>query len=129
METQKASLKLKLEKFLTAAENFDCQKYGDFFTAEAVKIDPNGSEPVSGRHAIVERFKSKRIGKIKSWRIHRDDMYFSGKGAALLWRVDLETKSGEKSYYEGIDIFEFNDEGLCNRMVTFPRKSEKATGR
>ena len=123
MSPNQEAMAQALETFLNAAETFEPKAYGDFFSQDAQKIDPNGSEPVRGREEIVSRFRTKRIDKIKSWQIHRDNVYFAGDGCALLWRVNLETKEGEKSQFEGIDVFDFDHLGKCVKMTTFPRKT------
>ena len=88
-----------LENFLVAAENWDTAGYGAFFTEDAVKIDPNGSEPVAGRAAIVDRYQKKRVAKLDNWQIKRDDVFVSGNGAALRWTVDLKQKDGEMAKF------------------------------
>lgn len=116
----------RLEKFLTAAETWNTEGYAAFFTKGAVKIDPNGTEPVCGRDAILERFITKRKNKLQSWKIHRDDIFVSGRGAALKWTVELKDKEGASAAYEGIDLFEFSETGECFKMVTFPRQKPRA---
>ncbi|MBQ47021.1 MAG: hypothetical protein CMP10_06005 [Zetaproteobacteria bacterium] len=112
----------RLERFLTAAEKWDPNGYAEFFSIDAVKVDPNGSDPVKGRDAIVTRYRDKRMAKLSSWEIQRDDIFVAGQGAALRWTVHLEDKQGEKASYEGIDTFAFNNAGECCEMITFPRK-------
>ena len=120
-----AHLRQSVDAFLKAAESWDVGGYARFFSANAIKIDPYGSQPVMGRDAIVQRYQVKRVEKLKEWKIVPHDVFVSGNGVALRWTVSVWPKTGETAVYEGIDLFEFDEDGLCEKMITFPQIQRK----
>jgi steroid delta-isomerase len=82
----------------------------DTFAADAVTYDPADAPPHRGRDELRKFFEG-IAGAFKEVGLYEDSVFIVGNQAAVKWTGRGTGKNGRKVHFEGIDIFDVNDEG------------------
>ena len=103
--TQKA-----VADYFAAIRAMDINAWLSTFAENAVSHDPVGAPPMSG-HAALRQFFEGIAGAFEKVGLFEDQVFINGNEAAVKWIGRGTGKNGREVAFEGIDIFEVNDEG------------------
>ena len=103
--TQKA-----VADYFAAIRAMDVNQWLSTFAEDAVTNDPVGSPPLNG-HAALRQFFEGIAGAFEKIGLFEDQVFINGNEAAVKWTGRGTGKNGREVTFEGIDVFEVNDEG------------------
>ena len=87
-------------------------------SASVVVHEPAGSPPEEGHAGASEAWKV-LTAPFRSLSFERLKSFASGSGIAVLWRCHAVGVNGCAAEVEGITVFEFDDEGLIETVVSY----------
>ena len=87
-------------------------------SAGVVLHEPAGSPPEEGHAGASEAWKV-LTAPFRSLTFERVKSFASGSGIAVLWRCHAVGVNGGAADVEGITVFEFDDEGLIETVVSY----------
>ena len=96
--------------YFAALRAMDLNAWVETFADDAVSHDPVGGPPVKGKEAL-RRFYRGLGGIFKKVELTEDRVFVAGHCAAVKWTGRAVGKNGREVTFEGIDVFEVNDEG------------------
>ncbi len=108
--TQKA-----VADYFAAIRAMDADAWLSTLAADAVTHDPVGAPPNNG-HAALRQFFEGIAGAFEKVRLFEDHVFVNGNEAAVKWTGRGVGKNGRSVTFEGIDVFEVNDEGKIQRL-------------
>ncbi len=85
------------------------------FADDAISYDPVGSPPTRG-HAGLRQFFQTIAGVFEKVGLQEDHVFVSGNGAAVKWTGRGIGKNGCAVSFEGIDVFEVNEQGKIQKV-------------
>lgn len=88
------------------------------FAADAVSHDPVGAPPHEG-HEGIRRFFEDVGTRFETLHLHEDHTFIAGNGAAVKWTAHGVGKNGHEVTFEGIDVFEVNDDGQIQQLWAY----------
>ncbi len=88
------------------------------FAEDAVSEDPYGSPPLEGKAALSQFFNG-IASAFETVDMRGDHIFISGNAAAVKFTITGRGKNGRDIVAEGIDIFEFDEEGLIRRVKAY----------
>lgn len=88
------------------------------FATDAVSEDPVGAPPMRG-HAALGQFFANIGGAFDEIGLTERDVVISGNQAAVYWTGRGVGKNGREVSFEGVDVFEFNEQGKIQRMWAY----------
>jgi steroid delta-isomerase len=103
--TQKA-----VADYFAAIRAMDIDSWLSTFAEDAVSHDPVGAPPLSG-HAALRQFFEGIAGAFERVGLFEDQVFINGNEAAVKWTGRGTGKNGREVTFEGIDVFQINDEG------------------
>lgn len=103
--TQKA-----VADYFAAIRAMDIDSWLSTFAEDAVSHDPVGAPPLSG-HAALRQFFEGIAGAFERVGLFEDQVFINGNEAAVKWTGRGTGKNGREVSFEGIDVFEVNEEG------------------
>ncbi len=95
----------------------DLAAWLDLFATDAVVHDPVDSPAAEGHEAIAELWKQ-YTGPFSSYQRRPERVLQSRGGAAVYWTGTATAGSAETDC-EGIDVFEFNDDGKIRALMSW----------
>ena len=101
--------------YFAATRAMDPEAWIANFAEEAVTYDPVGSPPTKG-HAGLRQFFQTIAGVFDKLGLHEDHVFVSGNGAAVKWTGRGTGKNGYELTFEGIDVFEINEQGKIQKV-------------
>jgi steroid delta-isomerase len=104
-----------VKAYFAAIRSMDMEAWIATFAPDAVSYDPVGAPPTAG-HDALRQFFSAIVGAFDKVGLTEDQIFIAGNGAAVKWTGRGKGKNGREVRFEGIDIFEFNEEGLIQTM-------------
>ena len=104
------SVRKFVARYFAATRSNDAQKWADCFTENAVVEDPVGTTPIDNSAKILELGKAFMSG-FKTVGLHEEFVHVVGNEAAARWTGKGLTKEGKQVRFEGINVFEFNNDG------------------
>jgi steroid delta-isomerase len=110
-----AVVKKVVADYFAAARNKDRDAWLHSFAEDAVTYDPVGSAPTVGHRGLLQFFDM-IAGVFEELAIHEDSVFASGNGAAVKWTGKGVGKNGCAVTFEGIDVFEINDQGKIQKL-------------
>ena len=96
--------------YFLAIRAMDADAFANSFAENGTTFDPVGSPGVTGRDGLREFLRS-ICKNFKSVSLAEDCVFVAGDGAAVKWTGHGTSTSGREVNFEGIDIFEVNDDG------------------
>lgn len=109
------AIKKVVSDYFRATRSMDAEAWLDTFATDAISHDPVGSTPMEGKESLRQFFAG-ITGAFESVGLTEDSVFISGNGAAVKWSGQGVGKNGRRVTFEGIDVFEINDEGKIQTM-------------
>lgn len=104
--------------YFEATQSGSTQQWLSRFAPGAVVEDPVGTEPLRDREAL-ERQGDAFLGGFREVGLHPGFVSVAGHRAAASWEGRALTHDGETVSFEGIDTFEFDEDGLITKMMGY----------
>lgn len=109
--------------YFAALRAMDQQAWVDTFAENAVSYDPVGAPPIEGHQKLGEFFQSitaafKKVG------LTENDVFVAGNSAAVRWTGRGVSLQGRKVHFEGIDVFEVNEDGKIQSLKAYWNPAE-----
>ncbi len=125
MSTQVAPDKISraVRAYFLAIRAMDADAIANTFAEDGTTCDPMGTPPVSGREGIREFFQS-IFKNFKSVALDEDSVFVAGNGAAVKWTGRGTSTNGSEVRFEGIDVFEVNDDGKIQTIHAYWNPAE-----
>jgi steroid delta-isomerase len=104
--------------FFAAIRAMDAIAWANTFAENGTTYDPAGSAPTEGREALREFFESicKSFKKVE---LKEDHVFVAGRGAAVKWTGRGTSKNGKEVKFEGIDVFDVNEDGKIQTVWSY----------
>jgi len=125
MSTQVAPDKISraVRAYFLAIRAMDADAIANTFAEDGTTCDPVGTPPVSGREGVREFFLS-IFKNFKSVALDEDSVFVAGNGAAVKWTGQGTSTNGSEVRFEGIDVFEVNDDGKIQTIHAYWNPAE-----
>ena len=125
MSTQVAPDKISraVRAYFLAIRAMDADAFANTFAEDGTTCDPMGTPPISGRPAIRE-FLQSICKNFKSVALNEDAVFVAGNGAAVKWTGSGTSASGKEVKFEGIDVFEVNQDGKIQNVWAYWNPAE-----
>ena len=112
-----------VKAYFAAIRAMDAEAWVATFAPDATNYDPVGAPPTVG-HDALRQFFAAIAGAFKTVALTEDHVFIAGDGAAVKWTGTGTGKNGRDVRFEGIDVFEFNPEGLIQTMRAYWNPAE-----
>jgi steroid delta-isomerase len=109
--------------YFLAIRAMDADAFANSFAEDGTTNDPMGSPPISGRAALRE-FLASICKNFKSVALTEEAIFVAGNGAAVKWTGQGTSINGKDVKFEGIDVFEINDEGKIQNLWAYWNPAE-----
>lgn len=109
--------------YFLAIRAMDPDAIASTFAEDGTTCDPMGAPPISGRAAIREFFASV-FKNFKSAALTEDSVFVAGNGAGVKWTGAGTSMNGKEVNFEGIDVFEVNQEGKIQNIWAYWNPAE-----
>ena len=96
--------------YFLAIRAMDADAFANSFAEDGTTYDPVGSPGITGRAAIRD-FLISIAKNFKSVSLTEDSVFVAGNGAAVKWTGKGTSTTGKEVNFEGIDVFEVNEDG------------------
>ncbi|MEM8780100.1 MAG: nuclear transport factor 2 family protein [Cyanobacteria bacterium P01_G01_bin.49] len=116
--TEKTNTATLVDLYFQATQSNDAATWAACFATNATVDDPVGSSPIKGKDAILERGKE-FMANFQMVGLHPEYISVDSLRAAAKWTGRGVTKDGKSVQFEGINFFEFNNEGKIVNLVGF----------
>ena len=109
--------------YFLAIRAMDPQAYANTFAEDGATFDPEGTPGINGRAALSE-FLASICKNFKSVSLDEDSVFVAGNGAAVKWTGRGTSASGKAVNFEGIDVFEMNEDGKIQTVHAYWNPAE-----
>lgn len=109
--------------YFLAIRAMDAEAFANTFAEDGATCDPMGTPPISGRPAIRE-FLESICKNFKSVALTEDSVFVAGSGAAVKWTGTGTSAAGKEVKFEGIDVFEINQDGKIQSLSAYWNPAE-----
>jgi steroid delta-isomerase len=125
MNTQVAPDKVSraVRAYFLAIRAMDADAFANTFAEDGTTFDPVGSPAITGREALREFFDS-ICKNFKTLALDEDSVFVAGKGAGVKWTGHGTSANGSEVKFEGIDVFEVNDDGKIQTIHAYWNPAE-----
>lgn len=114
---------LAVRNYFAAIRAADPQAWIDTFAEDAVSHDPMGAPPIVGHEKLAEFFQS-ITSAFKEVGLTEKEVFVAGGGAAVKWTGRGISQAGRKVHFEGIDVFELNEDGKIQTLRAYWNPAE-----
>lgn len=104
--------------YFAATRAMDMEAWVATFAENAVSHDPVGSPAIEG-HEGLRKFFQGITGAFEKSGLTEDHVFVAGNGAAVKWTGHGLGKNGREVTFEGIDVFEVNEEGKIQTLWAY----------
>ena len=104
--------------YFLAIRAMDAEAVANAFAEDGTTHDPHGSTAITGRVALREFFNS-IFKNFKSVALTEDLIFVAGNGAAVKWTGKGTSTNGREVNFEGIDVFEVNQDGKIQTIHAY----------
>jgi len=111
-------VKTTVNAYFAAIRELNVDAWLRTFAPDAVSHDPVGGTPLVG-HPALRAFFEAVAGGFRSIDIRGDQIFVAGQSAAVKWTLHGVGKNGKHAAAEGIDVFEFDDQGKIHRLFGY----------
>jgi steroid delta-isomerase len=101
--------------YFAATRAMDLDAWLGTFAADAVDHEPVGTPPVVG-HQRLRQFFQTITAAFEKVGITEDHVFVAGNRAAVKWTGRGVGKNGRAVTFEGIDVFEINEQGKIQTL-------------
>ncbi len=125
MSTQVAPDKVSraVRAYFLAIRAMDADAFANTFAEGGTTFDPVGSPAITGRNALRECFSS-ICKNFKTVALDEDSVFVAGNGAAVKWTGHGTSTNGSEVKFEGVDVFEVNDDGKIQTIHAYWNPAE-----
>ena len=109
--------------YFLAIRAMDAEAFANAFAEDGTTCDPMGAPPIVGRDGIREFFNS-ICKNFKSVGLTEDSVFVAGNGAAVKWTGKGTSTTGREVNFEGIDVFEINQDGKIQNVWAYWNPAE-----
>jgi len=109
--------------YFLAIRAMDPQAFANAFAEDGTTHDPHGSTAITGRAALREFFQS-ICNNFKSVALNEESIFVAGDGAAVKWTGQGTSTGGRAVNFEGIDVFEVNQDGKIQTIHAYWNPAE-----
>jgi steroid delta-isomerase len=109
--------------YFLAIRAMDPEAIANTFAEDGATCDPMGAPPITGRAAVREFFASV-FTNFKSAALTEDSVFVAGNGAGVKWTGTGTSASGKEVKFEGIDVFEINQDGKIQNIWAYWNPAE-----
>jgi steroid Delta-isomerase len=104
--------------YFAAIRATDMEAWVATFADNATSHDPVGGPPFDG-HDSLRQFFQGITGAFESVGLTENKVFISGNGAAVMWTGYGVGKNGREVSFEGIDVFEINEQGKIQKLWAY----------
>ncbi len=104
-----------IKAYFAAIRAMDQRALVNTFAEDATSYDPVGAPPTVGHQKLGEFFET-ITGAFKEVGLTENEVFIAGNGAAVKWTGLGTSKQGKKVRFEGIDVFEINENGKIQTL-------------
>jgi len=101
----------------------DADAFANTFSENGTTFDPVGSPGITGRDALRDFFQS-ICSNFKIVALDEDSVFVAGNGAAVKWTGHGTSTSGKEVKFEGVDVFEVNEDGKIQTIQAYWNPAE-----
>jgi len=112
--------------YFLAIRAMDAEAFANTFAEDGTTFDPVGTPGITGRDAIRE-FLTSICKNFKSVGLTEESVFVAGNGAAVKWIGKGTSASGKEVKFEGIDVFEINEDGKIQTVHAYWNPAEMIT--
>ena len=112
-----------VRSYFLAIRAMDAEAFANAFAENGTTCDPMGAPPISGRAAVREFFES-ICNNFKSVSLDEDSIFVAGNGAAVKWTGHGTSTNGKDVRFEGIDVFEVDQDGKIQNVWAYWNPAE-----
>ena len=109
--------------YFLAIRAMDADAFANTFAEDGTTFDPVGTPAITGRDAIRE-FLTSICKNFKSVGLTEESVFVAGSGAAVKWTGQGTSGTGKEVKFEGIDVFEVNEDGKIQTVRAYWNPSE-----
>lgn len=109
--------------YFLAIRAMDADAFANAFAEDGTTFDPVGSPAITGRTALRGFFQS-ICSNFKSVALDEDSVFVAGNGAAVKWTGSGTSTAGKDVKFEGIDVFEVNEDGKIQTIHAYWNPAE-----
>ncbi len=109
--------------YFAAIRAMDQQTVVNTFADNAISHDPVGAPAIEGHQKLGEFFQT-IMAEFKEVGLTEDQVFVAGNGAAVKWTGRGVSKQGRKVRFEGIDVFEVNENGKIQTLHAYWNPAE-----
>src|SRR5947208_15061057 len=109
--------------YFLAIRAMDADAFANAFAEDGTTFDPVGTPGITGRDAIRE-FLESICKNFKTVGLTEDSVFVAGNGAAVKWTGHGTSSSGKEVKFEGVDVFEMNEEGKIQTLRAYWNPAE-----
>ena len=101
----------------------DADAFANTFAEDGTTFDPAGAPGITGREAIRE-FLTSICKNFTSVGLTEEAVFVAGNGAAVKWTGRGTSASGKEVKFDGIDVFEINEDGKIQTVRAYWNPAE-----
>ena len=109
--------------YFLALRAMDADGFANTFAEDGTTFDPVGTPGITGRDAIRE-FLQSICKNFKTVGLTEDSIFVAGNGAAVKWTGHGTSNNGREVRFEGIDVFEVNEDGKIQTVRAYWNPAE-----
>ena len=112
-----------VRSYFLAIRAMDAVAFANTFSEDGTTFDPVGTPGVTGREAIRE-FLESICQNFKTVGLTEDSVFVAGNGAAVKWTGRGTSSNGKEVKFEGVDVFEMDEEGKIQTLRAYWNPAE-----
>ena len=109
--------------YFLAIRAMDAEAFANTFAEDGTTYDPVGAPGINGRAAIRE-FLASICKNFKTVGLTEECVFVAGIGAAAKWTGKGTSVNGKEVNFEGIDVFEVNEDGKIQTVRAYWNPAE-----
>jgi len=109
--------------YFLALRAMDADGFANTFAEDGTTFDPVGTPGITGRDAIRE-FLQSICKNFKTVGLTEDSVFVAGNGAAVKWTGHGTSNNGREVRFEGVDVFEVNEDGKIQTVRAYWNPAE-----
>mgnify|MGYP003479676513 FL=1 len=102
-------------RYFCAIGEMDADAWAACFAQQGTSYEPGSPTPLQGRTAL-RQFLAEVLGAFEKITMTQDHVFLSGNRVAVKFTGRGTGKNGRAVVFEGIDVFEINQEGKIQTM-------------